>query len=171
MWQTKYAAAIPKNLGPKNLGVGVNFRPCSEGFFPFWASVVRALTYLNLMSSLYSIFPGCKGCKIKFDIDKKPSLSNSIFQSWYFKHQVQINKGAFCKEYNANQSLLHFQDFFWIHHGIHKVWVQMVSNSYNCFKCRQEQGQFYRRFVFKWVVEMYNLSFCLFPICHSFVLK
>ena len=28
MWQTKYAAAIPKNLG-----LGLNFRPCSEGFF------------------------------------------------------------------------------------------------------------------------------------------
>ena len=28
MWQTKYAAAIPKNLG-----VGVNFRPCCEGRF------------------------------------------------------------------------------------------------------------------------------------------
>ena len=28
MWQTKYAAAVPKNLG-----VGVNFRPCSEGYF------------------------------------------------------------------------------------------------------------------------------------------
>ena len=28
MWQTKYASAEPKNLG-----VGVNFRPCSEGYF------------------------------------------------------------------------------------------------------------------------------------------
>ena len=28
MWQTKYAAAIPKNLG-----VGMNFLPCSEGYF------------------------------------------------------------------------------------------------------------------------------------------
>ena len=28
MWQTKYASAIPKNLG-----VGVDFRPCSEGDF------------------------------------------------------------------------------------------------------------------------------------------
>ena len=28
MWQTKYALAVPKNLG-----VGVNFRPCSEGYF------------------------------------------------------------------------------------------------------------------------------------------
>ena len=27
MWQIKYAAAIPKNLG-----LGLNFRPCSEGF-------------------------------------------------------------------------------------------------------------------------------------------
>ena len=28
MWQTKYALALPKNLG-----LGVNFRPCSEGYF------------------------------------------------------------------------------------------------------------------------------------------
>ena len=28
MGQTKYASAVPKNLG-----VGVNFRPCSEGYF------------------------------------------------------------------------------------------------------------------------------------------
>ena len=29
MWQTKYASPIPKNLG-----LGLNFRPCSEGYFP-----------------------------------------------------------------------------------------------------------------------------------------
>ena len=28
MWQTKYALAVPKDLG-----VGVNFWPCSEGYF------------------------------------------------------------------------------------------------------------------------------------------
>ena len=28
MWQTKYASAVPKNLG-----VGVDFRPCSAGDF------------------------------------------------------------------------------------------------------------------------------------------
>ena len=28
MWQTKYASVVPKNLG-----VGVDFRPCSEGDF------------------------------------------------------------------------------------------------------------------------------------------
>jgi hypothetical protein len=28
MWQTKYALAVPKNLG-----VGVNFWPCREGHF------------------------------------------------------------------------------------------------------------------------------------------
>ena len=27
-WQSKYASVVPKNLG-----VGVNFRPCSEGYF------------------------------------------------------------------------------------------------------------------------------------------
>ena len=28
MWQTKYASAVPKNLG-----LGLNFWPCSEGYF------------------------------------------------------------------------------------------------------------------------------------------
>ena len=28
MWQTKYALAVPKNLG-----LGFNFRLCSEGYF------------------------------------------------------------------------------------------------------------------------------------------
>ena len=28
MWHTKYASAVPKNLG-----VGVNYWPCSEGYF------------------------------------------------------------------------------------------------------------------------------------------
>ena len=28
MWLTKYASTVPKNLG-----VGVNFWPCSEGYF------------------------------------------------------------------------------------------------------------------------------------------
>ena len=30
MWQTKYASAVPKKLG-----VGVNFRPCSDDYFLF----------------------------------------------------------------------------------------------------------------------------------------
>ena len=60
MWQTKYALAIPKNLG-----VGVNFRPCSKGYFLSGRpqSVCRTkralaaplspcpkMTYLNLIS-------------------------------------------------------------------------------------------------------------------------
>ena len=30
MWQTKYASAVPKNLG-----LGLNLWPCSEGYFLF----------------------------------------------------------------------------------------------------------------------------------------
>ena len=37
MWQTKYASAVTKNLE-----VGVDFRPYSEGEIPHWVSVVRA---------------------------------------------------------------------------------------------------------------------------------
>ena len=51
MWQTKYASAVPKNLG-----VGVDFRPCSEGDFPHRASVVRGYTYLA-----YYTYAICKG--------------------------------------------------------------------------------------------------------------
>ena len=42
MWQTKYASAVPKNLG-----VGVNFLPGSEGYF-LWASVVCGLSSSDL---------------------------------------------------------------------------------------------------------------------------
>ena len=31
MRQTKYASAVPKNLG-----LGLNFRPCSEDYFLYW---------------------------------------------------------------------------------------------------------------------------------------
>ena len=36
MWQTKYALAVPKNLG-----FGLNFWPLSEGYFLSGRSVVR----------------------------------------------------------------------------------------------------------------------------------
>ena len=42
MLRTKYACAVPKNLG-----VGMNFRPCSDRLFPLWASVVRASELLS----------------------------------------------------------------------------------------------------------------------------
>ena len=41
MWQAKYASTVPKNLGS-----GVNFWPCSEGYiFPLWAFLVRGMCY------------------------------------------------------------------------------------------------------------------------------
>ena len=44
MWLTKYASTVPKNLG-----VGVNFRQCSEDYFPsVRASVVRGLHTLGV---------------------------------------------------------------------------------------------------------------------------
>ena len=42
MWQRKYASAVPKNLG-----VGVNFRPCSA---------VKAISSLGVRSACPSIF-------------------------------------------------------------------------------------------------------------------
>ena len=42
MWQTKYALAEPKNLG-----LGLNFRLCSYGYF-FRASVVLACPNVNI---------------------------------------------------------------------------------------------------------------------------
>ena len=53
MWQTKYAAAISKNLG-----LGLSFGLCSEGYvFPLWASVVRGTMYATLIT--------CKGLQKK----------------------------------------------------------------------------------------------------------
>ena len=47
MWQTKYAFALPKNLG-----VGVNFRPCSEGYFLSGCPQSVPCTYIKLFRNL-----------------------------------------------------------------------------------------------------------------------
>ena len=45
MRQTKYALAVPKNLE-----VGVNLWPCSEGYFlSLWVPVVRGVHDLDLV--------------------------------------------------------------------------------------------------------------------------
>ena len=52
MWQTKYASAIPKNLG-----VGVDFRPCSEGDFvtgrPYSVAKMQERVWKREISCLY----------------------------------------------------------------------------------------------------------------------
>ena len=52
MWQTKYALAVPKNLG-----VGVDFRPCSEGDFLTRKSVVRDLVVHSSCQRLVAARP------------------------------------------------------------------------------------------------------------------
>ena len=51
MWQTKYASAVPKCLG-----LGLNFRLCSEDYF--WGPVVRAYKLLLFKRCC------CRICKI-----------------------------------------------------------------------------------------------------------
>ena len=53
MWQTKYASAVPKNLG-----VGVNFWPCSKGYF-LWVFVVRDLRHRTSLLSTQLPFRTC----------------------------------------------------------------------------------------------------------------
>ena len=48
MWQTKYASAVPKNLG-----VGVNFQLCSEGYSSLgvhspWQETLKEIQHIAL---------------------------------------------------------------------------------------------------------------------------
>ena len=63
MWQTKYAAAIPKNLG-----LGLNFRPCSEHYFLSGSpqSVMQKLISRNFPNFLWCNVTTC--CKPEMKI-------------------------------------------------------------------------------------------------------
>ena len=50
MWQTKYASAVPKNLG-----LELNFRPCSEGYFLYG----RPKSVAAVMSDAKNVTPVC----------------------------------------------------------------------------------------------------------------
>ena len=63
MWQTKYPLAIPKNLG-----VGVNFRPCSEGYF--------------LSGRPQSVSFGMRRAGLNH------SLANALYTTQYFYYKV-----------------------------------------------------------------------------------
>ena len=79
MWQTKYAAGIPKNLG-----VGVNSRPCSEGYFlsgrPY--SVIGLITGL-----IYGDF-----CCLKqpAKLFSKYSRSQQVSQLWPLTKSLKV---------------------------------------------------------------------------------
>ena len=103
MWQTKYAAHIPKNLG-----LGLNFRPCSEGYFlsgrpqsvlttDFSEKNPRSATVL-----LYSIFIHCNGVtfflEVHFDFHTELSFHYSL---WYFRNSIK-------EEPNLKVSFCHF---------------------------------------------------------------
>jgi hypothetical protein len=48
MWQTKYASAVPNNLG-----LGLNFWPCSEGYF--LSSVTKNCSDLSLFEQIVPV--------------------------------------------------------------------------------------------------------------------
>ena len=52
MWQTKYASAVPMNLG-----LGFDFRPCSEGDFP----VVRGLNTPSVSIAVLTLRTALRG--------------------------------------------------------------------------------------------------------------
>ena len=92
----------------------------------FWKIKLDKLDCLsisNLNSCLFwtRILQATRTVKIKFEIDKRSSSSNLIFQTQIFKIQVQINRGTHNKiQYNTStdkissknhhESLVNFQD-------------------------------------------------------------
>ena len=86
MWQLKYASAVPKNLG-----VGVDFRPCSEGNSLTIASVVRGqpnkvvFSFKGVRKSKNSRFFSC--CSQQpINTDVEPGLAG-----WSLLSQVLVN--------------------------------------------------------------------------------
>ena len=56
----------------------------------FWKIKLEELSSTNWSFSLQAT----QAVKIKFKIDKKSSSLNLIFQNWFFRNEVQINRGT-----------------------------------------------------------------------------
>ena len=105
MWQTKYASAVPKNLG-----LGFDFRPCSEGDFlnVLPQSVVRGLIHQN--AALHN-----KSCKFAITI--------------YFQYAYSSNTGTRSKYIHTGKSLS--DALFLAEHGENMLYTKIVLNVRN----------------------------------------
>ena len=112
MWQTKYAAAISKNLG-----LGLNFWPCSEDFFPLWASVVRELE--RQRNSLILLTPWLTGSSQKYNEFKRNFKSYAgklyFFGFWIWSFSKTKTKNLFFP--NENHSGFCMSYHLFLHYG------------------------------------------------------
>ena len=63
---------------------------------PYWSAIdFEKLSFKNQVEGIFWtwILKTAKAVKIKFELDQKSSSSISIFQTRFFKYQVQINRG------------------------------------------------------------------------------
>ena len=71
----KYFARIKSSLPPIDLNL-----------------IFEKSSWVNLIFCLFQTLQATQAVKIKFEIDKKSCSSNWIFQTGFFKNQVQINR-------------------------------------------------------------------------------
>ena len=95
MWQTKYALAVPKNLG-----LGLNFQPCSEGNF---LSVVRAYVHtandplMSCMKNACPPFPDFTFPSFQFHRRIR------VMYSWHLLPSFRAALRRACFKINANE--------------------------------------------------------------------
>ena len=66
-----------------------------------WKNQVRWTGFLAFKNQFRNwFFQTTQAVKIKFKIDEKSSLSNWIFPNWFFRHQVEINRGKVYLSYD-----------------------------------------------------------------------
>ena len=112
MWQTKYALAVPKNLG-------VNFRPCSEAISslgvrsPWLITWMRKLVHTRPFCFTFSYFHAIDQsiCTLISNLSGQPDIFQGLELSKFMapKYGVQKNRvqktGGFCN--------LFFHPIFW----------------------------------------------------------
>ena len=84
MWQTKYPLAVPKNLG-----VGVNFRPCSEGYFLCGRpQSVHESKFQKLKRNIFPMKSISQNCR---EHENKFQKSNFVSLDWKFDNPYYQN--------------------------------------------------------------------------------
>ena len=78
MWQTKYASAVTKNLG-----LGLNFRPCSEAYYFLSGRPQSMVSNLEMLCFLLSLILDISDIRAFIKVMIKPELKRfplDIFQ-------------------------------------------------------------------------------------------
>ena len=127
MQQTKYFLAVPKNLG-----LGLNFRPCSEGYFlsgrPQSVDKLKLAEFANGSPSLEQLPPLNSFCG-NFSIYEVKNCHNVEIIEKFHIFQFQ-KRNCFCGNYSQNKVYTLQHDLTFVAHSCTACQMEIFAQEF-----------------------------------------